>query len=152
MKHQDSGTNEIISIYVQLLDEGSFLARRASAISLGGGRYRVLPTSDYNPEEEVWEFPPESVIRLRKRWSDGEGDYLLAVADTDSLEILVLFRDGNIDNARSMDAVPLGNDLYKILPTYHYTREEDQLEFQPGDAVRLRRIHVDGKEKLLAVR
>jgi hypothetical protein len=45
-------------VYVNLLDEGSDAARPTEAIELGNGHYRLLPTANYDPEDEHWEFPP----------------------------------------------------------------------------------------------
>lgn len=148
----DSDTKDIIGVYIQLLDEGSFLARKTTARVLGGDRYKILANSDYDPNDEHWEFPPDSIVRLRKRFSDGEGEYLLAVDDADPIAILVPYRGGGNNSVRPMDAVPLRDQTFKILPTYRYTRDEDQLEFRPGEVIRLKKVVFDGKEKLLAIR
>lgn len=59
-------------IFVPLLDEGINVWRPTQAERLADGSYRVLPTPDYDPTDEVWEFPPDSrVICEMKRLSDG---------------------------------------------------------------------------------
>jgi len=68
-----------IKIFVELLDEGTPTMRGTQAIDLGNGLYEVLPTPDYDPEDEVWEFLPGSVVMLEKRVGY-PGEYLLAVA------------------------------------------------------------------------
>jgi hypothetical protein len=76
--HWDSMA-ETIEIYVRLLDEGTECSRPTQALGLGNGLFKVLPTSDYNPADEVWEFPPDSIVRSANRRSEGKA-FLLAVA------------------------------------------------------------------------
>ena len=66
-------------IYIRLLDEGTDVSRPTEAVDIGGGLFRVLPAEGYDPEEEHWEFPPGSTVRLEKR-VDTSGEYLVAVA------------------------------------------------------------------------
>src|SRR5437868_6261221 len=73
----DSGTKKLV-IFVRLLDEGTEVARPTEAIDLGDGLFELLPTPDYSPENEVWEFPPGSTVRAEKR-KDYTGEYLIAV-------------------------------------------------------------------------
>jgi hypothetical protein len=73
----DSDTRKVV-IYVRLLDEGTDVSRPTSALDLGAGLFKVLPTADYNPEDETWEFPPGSIVKAEKRNNDA-GEYLLAV-------------------------------------------------------------------------
>jgi hypothetical protein len=37
--------------------------RLTNAIDLGNGLYKILPTPDYDPEDEDWEFVPETIVR-----------------------------------------------------------------------------------------
>lgn len=76
---QDSTTTKPIAIYVALLDEGTDVCRTTLAEPVGSGLYRLLPTADYDPEDEIWEFPPGSIVRCEER-QGREGTYLLAVA------------------------------------------------------------------------
>ena len=68
-----------IEIHVRLLDEGTECSRPTQAQDLGNGFFKVLPTSNYDPEDEVWEFPPDSTVRLVVRRSEGQ-EFLVAVA------------------------------------------------------------------------
>jgi hypothetical protein len=61
------------TVYVELLDEGVPVWRPVQAEELGDGRYRLLPTDDYDPEIETWAFLPGSIVRCEK------GRYLMAV-------------------------------------------------------------------------
>jgi hypothetical protein len=54
------------TIFVELLDEGTTVMRPTQAEALGGDVYRLLPTADYDPEDEHWEFPPDSIVRCVK--------------------------------------------------------------------------------------
>lgn len=61
------------TIYIQLLDEGTRVSRPTQGVLLGKNLYRVLPTSDYDPNNERWEFLPGSVVRCRvENWSSGD--------------------------------------------------------------------------------
>jgi hypothetical protein len=63
---------ETVEIYIRLLDEGTECSRPTQALDLGNGLFRVLPTSSYDPENEVWEFPPNSIVRSAIRQSSGK--------------------------------------------------------------------------------
>jgi hypothetical protein len=74
---QDSNTSKV-KIFVRLLDEGTDVSRPTDALDLGNGLFKILPIPNYDPEEEIWEFPPGSVVRSERRQSEA-GEYLLAV-------------------------------------------------------------------------
>lgn len=60
-------------VFVELLDEGTTCVRPTLAQPLGNGKYRLLATPNYDPEDEHWAFPPGSIVRCRKElWSGGE--------------------------------------------------------------------------------
>ena len=56
-------TSETVVVYVPLLDEGTPTLRGTQAIPLGKDLYKLLPTSDYDPEDETWEFLPGSIVQ-----------------------------------------------------------------------------------------
>jgi hypothetical protein len=70
---------QTVEIFVRLLDEGTDCSRPTQAMELGDGLFRVLPTTNYDPQDEVWEFPPDSIVRSEVRRSK-DGEFLLAVA------------------------------------------------------------------------
>lgn len=74
---QDSSIDKV-RLFIRLLDEGTEVSRPTEALDLGNGLFEVLATPAYNPADEVWEFPPGSIVRTEKRHS-AEGEYLLAV-------------------------------------------------------------------------
>lgn len=62
------------TIYINLLNEGSPCCRPTQGIWVSEMTYRVLPTENYDPDDEHWEFPPGSVVECRqeRRIIDGE--------------------------------------------------------------------------------
>lgn len=55
-----------IKLYVQLLDEGVPTMRPTRAEALNNGLYKLLPTEDYDPEDEVWEFLPGAIVSKKE--------------------------------------------------------------------------------------
>jgi hypothetical protein len=50
------------------------------AVPLADGTYRVVPMTDYDPTDEVWEFAPGSIVHCESIY-DQSGPYLLAIAE-----------------------------------------------------------------------
>lgn len=50
-----------VPIYVRIPDE--YGAMLTQAIPLENGLYKILPTPDYDPKLEDWEFVPGSIVR-----------------------------------------------------------------------------------------
>ena len=67
-----------VQIYVQLLDEGTPTMRPTEAIVLENGLFKVLPIPDYDPEDEIWEYLPGSIVKCQE-FKNEDGQYLLAV-------------------------------------------------------------------------
>ena len=65
-----------IEIYINLPEDGA--ARPTQATEIRNGVFRVLPTPDYDPADEVWEFVPGTFVRCETRDFRGK-KYLLAV-------------------------------------------------------------------------
>ena len=76
----DSNTS-VVDMWVRLLDEGTEVTRPAKAVDLGDGTYRILPTSDYDPDDETWEFPPGTIVASETR-KDEKGVFHVACART----------------------------------------------------------------------
>jgi hypothetical protein len=68
-----------VEIHIRLLEEGSECSRPTQALDLGNGLFKVLPTPNYDAADEVWEFPPDSIVRSKINRSEGE-EFLLAIA------------------------------------------------------------------------
>ena len=50
------------TVYIRLLDEGTDVFRPTQAECVREGVYRLLPTKDYDPEDEHWEFLPGQTV------------------------------------------------------------------------------------------
>ena len=61
-----------ITVYVKLLDEGTDVMRPTLAIPLGESVYELLPTPDYNPENETWEFLPGTNVEVSNMNRNGK--------------------------------------------------------------------------------
>ena len=59
-------------IYIPLLDEGVPVVRPTQGESQPEGFFLVLPTVDYDPEDEAWEFLPGSCVKCVEQMHDGE--------------------------------------------------------------------------------
>ncbi|MGQ0526424.1 MAG: hypothetical protein ACT4OY_00100 [Alphaproteobacteria bacterium] len=68
-----------IIVYVKLLEEETPVARATEAVDLGNGLYKLLPTPDYDPGDEVWEFLPGSIVRCETTNEYRDKNILLAV-------------------------------------------------------------------------
>ena len=75
--------NSVVEIHVRLLDEGTDCSRPTQGVVLGNGLFKLLPTANYDPNDEHWEFVPGSIVRA-KEVRNVDGTYLLAVAQEDS--------------------------------------------------------------------
>jgi hypothetical protein len=57
--------------------------RPTQGVVLGNGFLKLLPTDNYDPNDEHWEFVPGSIVRA-KEVRNVDGTYLLAVAQKGS--------------------------------------------------------------------
>lgn len=57
--------NKLVKIYVTLLEEGTPTIRGTQAIPLGNDLYKLLPTDNYDPGDETWEFLPGSTVKAK---------------------------------------------------------------------------------------
>lgn len=55
------------TIYVQLLGEGTVCYRPIQGELVRRGIYKILPTEDYDPEDEKWEFKPDSIVECEEK-------------------------------------------------------------------------------------
>lgn len=76
--HQATDTETIV--FVRLLEEGTDVWRPVGATALPDGTFELRETDEYDPEAELWEFPPHTRVRCAvKRFADG-GTGLVAVS------------------------------------------------------------------------
>jgi hypothetical protein len=69
-----------VKLFLYLLEEGTDVWRPTQAGSGNWGWFiqNFLPTPEYESEDEVWEFPPGSIVRCETRQNDS-GEYIVAV-------------------------------------------------------------------------
>lgn len=67
-----SYTRETRTIYIPLLCEGTRVSRPTQGIHVVEDQYTVLATPDYDPEDEVWKFPPGSLVKCELETHQGE--------------------------------------------------------------------------------
>jgi hypothetical protein len=53
----------MVELYVPLLNEGTPVLRPTTGLLLGTDIVQVLPTANYDPTLEEWEFPPGSKVK-----------------------------------------------------------------------------------------
>jgi hypothetical protein len=61
-----------INIYVKLLNEGSLVYRPVPAKAMGDNIYQLGGIELYDPEDELWEFMPGTLIEVEMRNLEGE--------------------------------------------------------------------------------
>lgn len=59
-------------IYIPLLDEGTPVSRPTEGVPMGDQVFLVLATEGYQEDEEVWEFPPGSLVFCEKKVKHGQ--------------------------------------------------------------------------------
>ena len=69
---------KMITVCVNLLEEGSTALRGTDAIDMGNGIYKLLGTPYYDPEDEIWEFLPGSIVRAKPGKSFRGEDLMIA--------------------------------------------------------------------------
>ena len=63
MSVETGSSTSTIEIYIPLLNEGTDVLRPTQGLRLGSDEFRVLPTPNYNPADEEWEFPPGTKVK-----------------------------------------------------------------------------------------
>lgn len=153
-------SKKIIDIYVKLLEEGTPTIRPTKAISLGEGQYELLAIEGYDPEDEIWELLPGTIVNTNKTETDDGEQILIAIPLLISKqELLSKHPNANIvdvyvvtghSKRKKIEAINLNNNLYKLLPTDNYNPTKEYWEFSPGAVVRVVKEIIEGQETLLA--
>ena len=63
------------TVYVELLDEGTFVMRPVEARPLTEHIFEILPSPDYDPDLETWRFAPGSKVECV--WTHRGNEHLL---------------------------------------------------------------------------
>ncbi len=72
MSAEMASFTSVLKVYVPLLNEGTSVVRPTQGVKLAESVYRILPTSDYDPDDEQWEFPPGSVVECVLETRNGQ--------------------------------------------------------------------------------
>lgn len=72
-------SSNTVKVYVHLLGEGTVTARGTLAIHLGSGLYKLEATPNYDPEDEIWQFLPGSLVKCIHAKDHHGNDILLAI-------------------------------------------------------------------------
>jgi hypothetical protein len=72
MSAEKISNTKIEVIYIPLLNEGTPVFRPAKGLRLNKNIFKVLTDGEYDPEDEDWEFPPETVVICEKESMNGE--------------------------------------------------------------------------------
>ena len=75
MSAKKASNTETTTVYVELLDEGTFVMRPVAARLITERIFQLLPLSDYDPDLETWRFAPGSKVECA--WEHRGNDYLL---------------------------------------------------------------------------
>ncbi len=143
--------NSPITIYVELLDEGTDTWRPTKAIELGDGLFKLLPTPNYDPENESWAFlPGETVKAEQKKFAKGHTEMVARHPDVNVIRIHVEQTGVETPWLKDAFARKLEDGLYQMLPTPHYNPTEDYWKFPPGTIVRLKEMTSAGFKFLVA--
>jgi hypothetical protein len=63
MSAETGSSTNAVEIFIPLLNEGVDVVRPTGGLALGPDEFQVLPTPNYDPAAEEWEFPPGSRVR-----------------------------------------------------------------------------------------
>ncbi len=63
MSAETASSTNVVELYIPLLNEGTAVLRPTTGLVLGSDIVQVLPTADYDPTIEEWEFPPGSKVK-----------------------------------------------------------------------------------------
>jgi hypothetical protein len=74
---------EMHVIHIQLLNEGTRVFRPTQGELIEDMVFKVLPTENYDPDDETWEFPPGKIVRCERGIlkSLGNKEVLIAVEE-----------------------------------------------------------------------
>lgn len=140
----------IVTVFVELLEEGTPTIRGTRAIDMGDSTYKLLPTENYDPEDEIWEFLPGSIVRCRSGRDNKGNAILIADESTGPVKKVIIYvelKNGK-GKLQEVSAVDRGNDTYKILPLPELPNQ-DQWEYPPRAVVTCRRERNEAGEEIL---
>lgn len=76
MSVEKDSSIESSHVFVRLLGEGTLVYRPSPAKFLSERTARLIAPSNYDPEDEDWEFKPGSIVRVELRRLGEVEDYI----------------------------------------------------------------------------
>ena len=67
--------SELHTVYVELLNEGTFVLRPTQASRVSDWSFTLRATPNYDSELEEWKFLPGAVVECE--WETNDGDHIL---------------------------------------------------------------------------
>jgi hypothetical protein len=77
MSAETGSSTSPIEVFIPLRNEGTDVLRPTLGLVVGSNEVEVLPTPDYDPADEAWEFPPGTRVRCFRETRSGR-DVLVA--------------------------------------------------------------------------
>jgi hypothetical protein len=74
-------------IYIKMLNEGTMVYRPVPAYKIEDRIYKVHGFDIYDPEDEIWEFPPGTLVLVEEQKDDAKL-YLSLLKNKDSSRLL----------------------------------------------------------------
>jgi hypothetical protein len=109
-------------------------------LPLGDGLYKLLEPVGYDPEDELWQFLPGAIVRLKEStFYTGEKGLLAKHPGPSVVTLYVPSTEEFAPRLRQTLGLPVGENAYKVMATPHYTPEH-LWEFPPGSVVRAKVI------------
>jgi hypothetical protein len=119
--------------------------RLTQAIESQDDFWEVLPTNDYDPEEESWLHLPNSLVRLKQ---SNRGDFFAVHSDVSAVRIQMPMTGGPFDVTTAY-AKPASEDgLFEILPMPEHKNIQSKWFFPPKTKVRLEKRSTPFGEQL----
>lgn len=136
-------TQKVMDIYVELLDEGSEMWRLTQGIESQEGLWEVLPTQNYDSQEETWLHPPHSFVRLKQ---SSRGDFVAVHVDPSAVRIQMPMTGGPFKVTTAYAKPTAEGGLFEILPMKDHENIQKDWVFPPKTKVHLeKRSHSFGE-------
>jgi len=117
--------------------------RLTQAIESQDDFWEVLPTNDYDPEEESWLHLPNSLVRLKQ---SNRGDFFAVHSDVSAVRIQMPMTGGPFKVTTAYAKPTAEGGLFEILPMKDHENIQKDWVFPPKTKVHLeKRSHSFGE-------
>lgn len=69
------------TIYIKLIDEAVYVIRPTKGKMIRDLIFEVLPTDNYDPNDENWEFLPGMIVKCKREYSISIGREILVAVE-----------------------------------------------------------------------